>query len=334
MTIIDQSTFLKLPAAEVARMVREVGPQVCVFAVNGTRRWFLLEHGDNQQNDAQAYLDTTGKRFLELCQLCFDHGLDTLISPVFGAPHLARGSTYMQEIGVRGLMHLATNPDFLAFYHRHKIRVRFYGDYRKQLAKTRFADLCDLFDELTKNTAHYNGRRLFYGIFANDAAETVGELSIQYFQKTGAPPTREKMVELYYGESVEPATLFIGFSKLRVYDYPLLNLGQENLYFTAAPSLYLSESQLRRILYDHIYLRRHENQNYAEMSGESFRLIQNFYLANRENTLGVGMLRGGIWVPDPQIPEQLHFAENGLPDRRHYVKSDSSDMHRSSERNA
>src|SRR5574341_199120 len=104
MTAMDQNTFLKLPAAEVARLVRAAEPQVCVFAVNGTRRWFKLEYGDNQQNEEQSYVDAVGKRFIELCKMFFDHGLDTLISPVFGAQHQARSGAYMQKVGVRGLV--------------------------------------------------------------------------------------------------------------------------------------------------------------------------------------------------------------------------------------
>jgi tuberculosinol/isotuberculosinol synthase len=329
--VISYAEFLHLSSDEVAKLVRAVEPQVCVLAVNGTRRWFRLEYGDNQQNDEQAYVAASGKRYLELCQMCFDHGLDTLISPVFSASHLTRSGSYMQKIGIKGLVHMATHPDFLDFYQGYNIRVRFYGDYRKRLAGTPFADLCDLFDEVTKATAQNSGRRLFFGLFANDATETIGQLSIEFFQKTGRPPTREELVELYYGEHIQPASLFIGFSKLRVYDYPLLNLGQEDLYFTVAPSLYLNEPQLRSILYDHIYLRRIENQDYAEMSEVDFQAMQNFYLAQRENTLGVGTLHGGIWVPDQQIPEPLHMVEKSLLKQRQYEKSGSSDMNRSSE---
>lgn len=325
MTIVDQSTFLKLPAAEAAKLVREVGPQVCVFAVNGTRRWFLLEHGDNQQDAGRAYIVAAGKRYLELCQMCFDHGLDTLLSPIFGSQHFERNGEYMQKIGVEGLALLATHPDYLSFYQTYKVRVRFYGDYRKQLAGTPYAYLCDLFDNITKFTAHNNRYRLFFGVFANDATESIAELSVQHFRKTGQIPTRNELVELYYGEYVEPASLFIGFSKLRVYDYPLLNLGQENLYFAMAPSLYLNEPQLRSILYDHICLRRNEEQDYAEMSDQNFRLMQNFYRVNREATLGIGTLQGGIWYPNAQIPQQTHISKTIPSEQRQVAKSGTTD---------
>jgi hypothetical protein len=90
----------------------------------------------------------------------------------------------------------------------------------------------------------------------------------------------------------------IGFDKFSVFDYPLLGLGQEDLYFTVAPSPYLDACQLRCILYDHLYLRNAEEQDYREMSKPDLLYMQSFYHANREMTLGTGKLRGGIWYPE------------------------------------
>jgi tuberculosinol/isotuberculosinol synthase len=297
-TMISQEAFLQLPSAKVAKLVRAAGPQVCVFPINGTRRWFMLEHAQDVKDDpVKAYTEISAKRHIELYKMCFEHGLDTLLAPMFGSKHTTRAGDYMQKIAVDGLALLATYPEFLSFYQKNKVRVRFYGDYRRQLAGTKFTHLCDLFDQITQQTASNNRYRLFYGVFANDATENIAELSVQHFQKTGQVPTREKLVELYYGEYVEPVSLFIGFSKLRAYDYPLLGLGGEDLYFAAAPSLYLDDCQLRTILYDHIYLRRAEEIDYAKMPAQDFQAMNNFYRANRQTTFGIGELRNGIWYP-------------------------------------
>jgi len=45
--MITLDSFLNLPKPEIAKLVRESGNQVCVFPINGTRRWFALEHGHN-----------------------------------------------------------------------------------------------------------------------------------------------------------------------------------------------------------------------------------------------------------------------------------------------
>ena len=303
MTMMDQETFLNLPTEEVAELVRAVGPQVCVFPLNGTRRWFLLEHADKVQNtDTQTYVDKIVKGYIETYRLCFTYGLDTLLSPVFGGELFSRGDEYI-KMTVDGISRVATDPGFLAFYQEHQVRVRFYGDYRKQFSGTPFAYMIDLFDDAMNQTAHNDRYRLFYGVFGNDATETIAEISVEHFQKTGTIPSRRKLVEQYYGEYVDAATLFIGFDKFSVFDYPLLGLGRENLYFTVAPSLYLSDTQLRTILYDHIYLRQVEEPGYANMTKEDFLWMKNFYQVNHEHTQGIGKIAGNIWYPIAQVVE-------------------------------
>jgi tuberculosinol/isotuberculosinol synthase len=306
MTIIDQEIFLKLSTPEVANLVRAAGPQVCIFPINGTRRWFALEHAEAvKDNPIQAYLDINGKQHIKLYHLCFEHGLDTILTPMFGSAHSMRSGEYMQKVAAEGMARLTTHPDFLSFYQNQQVRVHFYGNYRKQLADTPYSYLIEMFDRVTRDTRHNNRYRLFYGIFANDATETIAELSVQYFQQTGKSPTRDKLVELYYGEYLEPASLFIGFSKLKVYDYPLLGLGEENLYFTVAPSLYLNTPQLRNILYDHIYLRRINELDYAEMPEKDFLSMRRFYQDNLETTIGIGELHDGMWYPILQTKNNL-----------------------------
>lgn len=301
---MDRETFLNLPPEEVASIVRDVaGPQVCVFPINGTRRWSLLEQGNTIQDDPiKVYLDSITQGHIETYKLCFLNGLDTLITPIFGGELLNRGDEYVKMAG-DGISRLATHPDFLSFYNQYKIRVRFYGDYRKQLAGTSSAYLISLFDHVSEATAHNNRYRLFFGLFANDATESVAELAVQHHQKTGRVPTRRDLIELYYGEYIEKANIFIGFEKFNVFDYPLLGWGEESLYFTVAPSLYLNERQLRNIIYDHIYLRPVQDPDYSEMSSQNLELMRVYYQKNREATFGIGEMRGGIWYATTKIQE-------------------------------
>jgi hypothetical protein len=294
---IDRDNFLTLSTDEIAKILRTEGSQVCVFPFNGTRRWFLLEYGrDNHSDAARAYTELTSKRYVEMYQMLFAHGLDTVIAPVFGGDILDRGAEYMEQIGI-GLAFLAENPYFRSFYEKYDVRVHFYGDYRKQLAGTRYSYLIGLFDGICQKTAKNKSYRLFYGVFGNDATETIAEFSVQYFQQSGRIPSRRELVEHYYGEYIEKANIFIGFEKLSVFDYPLLGLGDESLYFTVTPSLYMNERQLRHILYDYLYLRPVQEPDYFRMSDEDFESMRIFYKTNRETLLGIGEIRGGIWYP-------------------------------------
>jgi tuberculosinol/isotuberculosinol synthase len=303
--VIEFEAFLNLKAVEVADLVRESGPQVCVFPINGTRRWFMLEHMPESEEDLHsAYLDVGTGRHIELYQLVFDHGIATLLTPAFGPDLLERGERYVQ-LATEGLARLASHSAFLDFYERYGVRVRFYGEYRRFFRSTPYDHLPDLFLEAQERTAMNDRCRLFFGVCADDAVETTARLAIRYYQEHGRAPDRRALVSLYYGEHVEPVDLFIGFDKFCVFDMPLLATGDEDLYFTVSPSPYLSGRQLRAILYDHLYARRGGEPEYGRMKPEDWEFMREFYRLNRVATLGVGARRGdgGLWYPLPQVAQ-------------------------------
>jgi adenosine tuberculosinyltransferase len=298
--MIDRETFLNLPLAELAQLVRQAGPQVCAFPINGSRRWFLLEHPPEEMERLGAsYFDLIIRRYIELFQLCFDHGLDTLLSPVFGPELLQRGEAYAQA-AINQLSRLATDPIFLNFYQTYQVRVRFYGAYRQFLAATPYAHLANLFDQITAQTVSNNRYRLFYGLCGHDPAENVAEIGVNFYQQRGRLPNKAEIVTAYYGEPVEPVSLFIGFDKFSAFDMPLLATGSENLYFTVSPSPYLSARQLRDILYDHLYARPGDVE-FETLSPAEWNLMREFYQANLDHTQGVGIKYKGIWFPLPGV---------------------------------
>jgi tuberculosinol/isotuberculosinol synthase len=296
--MITLDEFLALPTEKVANLVRAAGPQVCVFPFNGTQRWFMLEYGDRQWDDPIcAYMDIAAENHISLCKLIFDHGVDTLLTPTLGPDILQRGEEYMARIGSEGLARLAQGSDFQKFYDEYDVRVHFYGNHRKALVASSYAHLSDLFDQAAERTKNHKRFHLFFGIFGNDAAEAVAEFAVKYYQEHGKVPDRRAIIAMYYGEYVEPATFFIGFDKFSAFDYPLLNLGEEDLYFTVSPSFYLSQRQLRAILYDHLYVRWAPEPDYDTLSPQAKTRMRVFYRTNRENLFGLGVLYDGIWYP-------------------------------------
>lgn len=307
---MNAEEFRHLPAEEIARLVRKAGPKVCVFPINGTRRWFMLEHPPGPDEDPLVtYLDVTGRRHIELYQMFFDHGVDTLLTPVFGPDLLERGQDYM-HLAAAGLSRLATHLDFLDFYRAYQVRVRFYGDYRLFFEPTPYAYLSDLFDRVTAQTAAHNRYRLFFGVCAQDATEAIARLAVRYHAEHGHIPDKRTLVELYYGEYVGPVDFFIGFDKFCVFDMPLIATGNEDLYFTVSPSPYLTEVQLRDILYDHLYTRRGKEPDYLNMGPEAWAWMREFYQANMGRTIGVGADRqfGDFWYPLPQVVLPHNFS--------------------------
>jgi len=292
--MIPLERFLQLPTEEIASLVKATGQKVCVFPFNGTRRWFLLEHGsDNGQDPAEAYVEETTKGYIRLYKMLFDHGIETVIAPVFGKDILERGEEYMTAIG-ESMKLLADHPEFISLYKGYDVRVRFYGDYRKEF-KTRYQHIIQSFDSATELTRTHGKHRLLYGVFANDATQTIAELSIQHYQAHNRTPGRAELIQMYYGEQIEKADIFIGFERFTVFDYPMLNTGEESLYFTVAPSLYMTRTLLRKILFDHLYLRPLPEPNYRKMSQNDLGAMRRAYLDGRDEAFGVGVVEGGIW---------------------------------------
>lgn len=300
---MNLEAFLNLPTHEVAQLVLDAGPKVCVFPINGTRRWFLLEHGTSQTDDmSTSYLDRLTTRHIELYQLLFDHGIHTLLTPIFGPDLLERGDDYVR-LAVDGMARLGTHPDFLNFYEAYDVRVRFYGDYREHLESSAAERLSSAFDGVTRDTLSHRQVRLFFGLFAHDAIETVAALSVDFYDQYGRVPDRRALVESYYGEYVPPVDFFIGFDKFSAFDMPLISTGQEDLYFTVVPSPYLTARQLRKILYDHLYARPDAQTDYSDLKAQDWSLMRDFYQLNLGKTQGIGTRAGSqcFWHPLPQV---------------------------------
>jgi hypothetical protein len=272
-----------------------------VFPINGTRRWFMLEHAEEATADpGGTYLRITWQRQIEMYRMFFEHGVDTLLTPIFGPDLLSRGDEYAQIV-MPGLLWCARNQDILSFYETTDVRVRVYGDTRRYLQNTPYACVLDAYEDLARRTATHRGHRLFFGVCAHDATETVAEIAVHFYQERGRLPTKREIVEAYYGEYVEPVSFFIGFDRFTAFDMPLVATGNEDLYFTVSPSPYLDIHGLREILYDHLFTRRVDESGYGELAPEDWAWMKGFYRANLGSIMGIGMQRGGVWYPLPQV---------------------------------
>ncbi len=292
---MDFDTFQNLTRSEVAEEVRRAQATVCTFPINGTRRWLLLGQPDASAAD---YIELNGRRHVELYQLLFEHGLDTILAPIYEPVMQKRGEEYQQQVIAQGLAAVATHSAFTDFYQEQQVRVRFYGDYRKIFPGTVCAHLPDLFDHVMQETQAYQPRRLFYGVSTRHAVEDVVELAIRKYAGREPVLDRAELIALYYGEPLPPVSLFITSGKFNVFGMPLLQTDDTSLYFTVAPSPFLTERQLRVILYDHLYSRQSSaKSSYSDLTSAEFDRMRAFYRTHQETTLGVGVVRHGTWYP-------------------------------------
>jgi len=297
--MIPFERFLQLSTEEVSALVRATGKKVCVFPVNGTRRWFTLEHDDETGHDYfEAYMNASIKNHIQLCTMFFDHGIDTILAPVFGRELMRRGDEYTQRVGIDGLVRTATDRNYLDFFARCNVKVRFYGDYRDVLMGTPYEYALKSMYEITEATKHNSGFRLFFGVFADEVTETISRLSVEHYLAQGSVPDKQTLVRKYYGEDIPPVSIFIGFDKFSVFDMPLLSTGEEDLYFSLSPSPYMTEHQLRAILYDHIYVRPTPEPDYTKFGVDELNWLREYYRHNKDYAFGVGKLKFNLWFPD------------------------------------
>jgi tuberculosinol/isotuberculosinol synthase len=305
---MERDVFLGLPASEVAGLVNGNGSEVCAFAVNGTRRWFRLE---NLRNARRTYLEHMCTLQIQLCHMFFENGLNTLLMPVFGPELLGRGLAY-RRIAIEGLERLASDERLVKFYQAQGVRVRFYGNYEAFFARTKdTVHLSRIFGDLMQSTKANTAHRLFLGVCAQDPAEDLAALAVRLYKEYDRVPTKAELVEAYYGEPVDDVKLFIGFDRFSAFDMPLLSTDDTDLYFTVSPSPYITDHQLREILYDHLFVRS------MTMSGTATGLLDDpalddmrtFYKANEGHTQGLGFKWGNVWYPLPQveIPEHMRI---------------------------
>jgi len=244
------------------------------------------------------YIELNGRRHVELYRLLFEHGIDTILAPLYEPVMQKRGADYQQQVVAQGLATVATHPTFTTFYEDHQVRVRFYGNYRRIFPGTACAHLPDLFDRVMHQTHMHQQHRLFYGVSTRNAVEDVVELAFQKYAGQGTRLDRATLIDLYYGESLPPVSFFITSGKFNVFGMPLLETDDTSLYFTVAPSPFLTETQLRAILYDHLYGRHSSAKaNYSDLTPDKFAEMRAYYQTHRETTLGVGVVRDGTWYP-------------------------------------
>lgn len=295
---MDWQTFRQLPVEGVAKLVQAAGSKVCTFAVDGTRRWYLLEHPEAAATRSiEAFLQATWQRQIEIYGLLFDHGIETVLAPVTVPGIFERDSAY-QRLIEPGFLWFCQNLAMVEFYRAYDVRVRIYGDTIRYFAETPYTYLLDAFADLTQQTADHQKRCLFYGIYTYDPIETVADIGVRFYLEHGRRPERREIVEAYYGEYVEPVSIYIGCDRPVVFDYPVNPTGQEDLYFMVNPSLYLDQETLRAILYDHLYMRP-VSASYSDLGAAEREALAGFYRHNQGRVLGIGQKHpsDSLWYP-------------------------------------
>jgi adenosine tuberculosinyltransferase len=288
--------FLRLPTPKVAQMIKGL---TVGFPIDGTRRWVLLHHP--QVRDAEEYKELATRQYVAEFAMLFDHGVETILIPAFGGELLSRGDEYMRSM-VDGIIRPAQHPLFAAFYREYNVRVRFYGDWRRQIVSLPGADEVTAALDGCAATQYTGPRRIFYGLWADDMLASI----VDDLARSKSEPvefTREAIVTRYYGEYVKPTDIYIGFGRPCVYDVPMLVTSQTDLYYTVVPSLDLDARLFRMMVWDH-FVGRWTQQEWDHLTKADLKALRTFYEVHHDYVLGLGEVDPltGIWHPQGLSP--------------------------------
>jgi hypothetical protein len=65
----------------------------------------------------------------------------------------------------------------------------------------------------------------------------------------------------------------------------------------------MTQHQLRAILYDHLYVRRTPEPDYAKLTENERNWLREYYRKNKDYAFGVGKLKFNLWIPEGGIEE-------------------------------
>ena len=266
------SEWLQLDDPIIARIVSGRVSTVVIY-LNGTRRWFL-----SQNKNWANYAKITGIAHRQLCQLFYDHGIQTLIQPLMGYDLLERGPDYLKMAVEQGLTELLS-PDYRAWYRQAAIRVTLYGIWLNALTELGFNEIVASLKLIAETSCH-NKHKLLLGAFADDGLDNIVAMAKNVSQG-------QELLRRYYGQVVGPVDLIIGAGQPAIWDLPLLDINKANMYFLQAPTFCLNRETRRQILYDHLYQRMNDEGLYDNLSDQEWRRVE---------VLGVGQRTRMGWV--------------------------------------
>ena len=301
---MELDDFNKLDLSHLQALVRQHGQKTCVFWLNGTRRWMLVEQlkrGSEAVDASQFYVHVAAEQIIRILRLLYAAGIHTVIIPAIKLSNLDRGLDYVDNYFLQLVDVLAESAEFRALLEAFDVRARYYGEMELVIATERTERFRKSAQTVQDYTAKHTGARLFFGFCVTDSANA-GLIAIKRMGEGVEIDslTRKDIVTAYYGDWIENIHFSIGYGRMSVHSTPFLMRGT-SLYFTLAPSFYFDEAALRAILYDHLYARKIDDIDYSSFDRDAWLQLDAFYKSNAHKVLGVGQQGGGgrLWNPVP-----------------------------------
>jgi adenosine tuberculosinyltransferase len=297
--------WLALERSELAAFVRERHLSV-MFSVDGTQRYYLINRYRNKPEtksvefDFDDYASFITPHLARVLGLLFELGVENVLNMALLPPNFDRPAKYVQF--VVGHCHKTfAGADFQQMYRAQNVHVHTFGDYdlaeRAESVRSQLNELECRFEKL--NATRATKKTLWLGFYADSFTQEL----VKRARTTGVNTDADLLAACFRNLPNAPRRidLLIGASWLRVGGIlpPLLDAGQTDIYNLAALVLDLQEETLRRILYDHLFLRTSWSDSDQNYSPADIAHLARYQEQHHNCLIGLGKLEGpGIWYAE------------------------------------
>lgn len=293
--------WLALPADEIAATVqsRELG---VMLSIDGTRRHYLLAQPElnGQITSFEDYSKFTTAAYAHVYDILFRLGVQTIMTSLLYPPNFLRGGRYLQQsLGMTKLLLLTgAIPEVCQKW---QARMRLYGDFDfAPNAEPIRAGLQEVAQNLRNATPH--GQKLvLFGYSAGSFPQEMIDRTLMLEKKLGRAPSEEQLNEACFPDGPKQLNMVICAGSIRVGTIvpTTLDKGGVDIYNLPYLALDLQESAMRRMLYDHLFLRSALSDDFMEYTPDTLKTLGDYYQQHAECVIGLGHIVGpGMWYAD------------------------------------
>jgi hypothetical protein len=278
---MELDDFLKLPTEEIKQYV----PKTLVWAAGGTRRAAALADVPSDE-----YYKWGFKHQFRVASMYLKYGIQDVFMPILGPSQIREVGEYREKL--LGAYEALCSENCMQLYKQLNARVRFLG----------MENMPESFQvkakEVEETSKDFGNQTLWWVFIINNE----NELELQAYNKLimegGQLNDIKECIKSFYGTNVEPADIFIGFSKFHNgYWIPPFLGAKTALYWTDFPSYTMEEEDFKKILWDYAFSRK----TWSQDKSHRYDTIKESELPERHEQKyiwGVGKHLGNFWYQD------------------------------------
>jgi hypothetical protein len=237
--------------------------------------------------------------YIKVFELLFSLGIKTVLTPTLYPPNFLRPISYLKQameynhIGLLG-------SKFKKLYDQYGIKARLYGDYDFAPNAAPYRQSLSKLNQSLILLTPDGDKLLLFGYSAGTFTEEVIARSISFNDLKPHPcETDIRMACFPYGPSKIDICLTSGCLRVGEILPPILDGGYTDIYNTHSLMLDIQEKSVRHILFDHLFLRRTNENDFTEYSSDQLKELSVYYQKHASCVTGTGSLIGEeFWYGD------------------------------------